>query len=88
MNRAVIRLALAVALMIAGVTSTPAVAGSTSFYNRNGSYAGSAITRNGHTTYTNASGAYIGSSITRGRTTTVYDRNGSFAGSSTRNGRR
>jgi hypothetical protein len=79
-------------MLAAGVVSTlltaPAMAGSISFYGRNGSYAGAAITRGGYTTYTNARGAYAGSSVTRGRTTTVYDRNGSFAGSSTRTGRR
>jgi hypothetical protein len=80
-------------LAIAGVVSTlalvvPADAGSISFYNRNGSYAGSAITGRGYTTYTDQRGSFAGSSNTRGNTTTFYDRRGSFAGSTTRTGGR
>jgi hypothetical protein len=58
----------AAAMMLATITTAPApaAAGSISFYGRNGSYAGSAITRNGYTTYTNARGSYAGSSIRRG----------------------
>ena len=70
-----------VSAIILAALAAPALAGSVSYYNRNGSYAGSSISRNGHTTYTNSGGGYVGSSVTRGNTTTVYDRNGSFAGS-------
>ena len=68
--------------------AVPAAAGSISFYGRNGSYAGSAITRGGYTTFTDGGGRYLGSSITRGRTTIVYGANGNRVGSSTRTGRR
>jgi hypothetical protein len=61
-----------------------AMAESRSFYDRNGSYAGSSISRNGYSTFTNARGSYAGSSVTRGNTTTIYDARGSRAGTVTR----
>ena len=86
------RLTLATALLAALIpafagTSSPANAGSLSFYGRNGSYAGSSITRGNYSTFTDAGGRYIGSSIRSGRTTTIYGANGSRAGSITRTGR-
>ena len=80
-------LLLYAAALLATLT-VPAAAGSTSYYNRNGSYAGSSLTRGNFTTYTNAGGAYAGSSVRIGRTTILYGANGSRVGSSTRTGRR
>jgi len=77
-------------LILAGVASTlatTALAGSVSFHDARGNYAGASITRNGHSTYTDSGGRYVGSSSTRGNTTTVYDRNGNRAGTLTRTGR-
>jgi|EndMetStandDraft_8_1072994.scaffolds.fasta_scaffold1065701_1 hypothetical protein len=75
-------------LLISTALTEPAAAGSRSYHNANGSYAGSSITRNGYTTFTNRGGSYVGSSVTRGNTTTIYDARGSRAGSVTRTGRR
>jgi hypothetical protein len=76
-----------IAALIPACAGTPASAGQRSYYNANGSYAGSSITRNSSTTFTDGGGRYIGSSVTRGNTTTLYGANGSRAGSITRTGR-
>jgi len=75
-----------VAAFLAALT-VPATAGSVSFHDARGNYAGASITRNGHSTFTDSGGRYVGSSSTRGNTTTVYDRNGNRAGTLTRTGR-
>jgi hypothetical protein len=77
---------LTCAALIAALTAT-AAAGSRSYYNANGSYAGSSITRGNYSTFTDGGGRYVGSSVTRGRTTVIYGANGSRAGSSVRTGR-
>jgi hypothetical protein len=62
---------------------------SRSFYDRNGSFAGSSVTRGNETTFTDRNGRFDGTSIKNSDgTTSVYDRNGHFTGSVTNTGPR
>jgi hypothetical protein len=62
---------------------------SRSFYDRNGSFAGSSSTHGNSTSFTDRNGRFDGTSIKNSDgTTSVYDRNGHFVGSSTNTGER
>jgi hypothetical protein len=55
---------------------------SRSFYDRNGSFAGSSTTRGNATTFTDRNGRFDGTAIRNSDgTTSLYDRNGHFTGS-------
>jgi hypothetical protein len=57
---------------------------SRSFYDRNGSFAGSSVTRGNSTSFTDRNGHFDGTAIRNSNgTTSFYDRNGHFTGSST-----
>ena len=57
---------------------------SRSFYDRNGSFAGSGVTRGNQTTFTDRNGRFDGTAMRNSDgTTSFYDRNGRFTGSST-----
>jgi hypothetical protein len=56
------------------------------FFDRNGSYQGSAITHGNSTSFRDRNGAFNGSSIQHGNSTTYYDKNGHFIGSTTNRG--
>ena len=72
-------------LVLIGATATAALAEpstSRSFYDRNGSFAGSSVTRGNQTTFTERNGRFDGSAIRNSDgTTSFYDRNGHFTGS-------
>ena len=54
-----------------------------SFYDRNGSFAGSSSSQNNTTSFSDRNGRFDGSTIRNSDgTTSVYDRNGHFTGSS------
>lgn len=66
--------------MVYAQTKTPT--GTESFYDHNGSFAGSASTRGNATTFTDRNGRFDGTSIRNSDgTTSFYDRNGHFTGS-------
>lgn len=55
---------------------------SRSFYDRNGSFAGSSMTHGNSTSFTDRSGRFDGTAIKNSDgTTSVYDRSGHFTGS-------
>ena len=57
---------------------------SKSYFDRNGSFAGSSVTRGNSTTFTDRNGRFDGSVIRNSNgTTSVYDARGRFTGSST-----
>jgi hypothetical protein len=57
---------------------------SRSFYDRNGSFAGSSVTRGNSTSFTDRNGRFDGTAIRNSDgTTSFYDRRGHFTGSST-----
>lgn len=65
-------------LLLCGV----AQAESSSFYDRNGSFAGSAVrTKDGKSSFTDRNGSFAGSAIRHGNSVSTYDRNGHFTGS-------
>jgi hypothetical protein len=86
----------AMAVLIVLFVAGPALAQSTttrSFYDSNGSFAGSSATRGNTTSFSDQAGRFKGSAIRNSDgTTSLYDRNGHFTGSVTnttprRNGR-
>jgi hypothetical protein len=74
-------------LLVIGATATAALAEpstSRSFYDRNGSFAGSSMTQGNSTSVYDRNGHFDGSSIRNSHgTTSFYDRNGHFVDSST-----
>ncbi len=55
---------------------------SRSFYDRNGSFSGSSLTRGNSTSFTDRNGRFDGTAIRNSDgTTSFYDRNGHFTGS-------
>ena len=53
-----------------------------SFYDRNGSFAGSSVTRGNSTSFTDRNGRFDGTAIQNSNgTTSFYDRNGRYTGS-------
>jgi hypothetical protein len=95
MNRRVFRTLFfwgVVGLVVVSCTmKAPAQDATRSFYDRNGSYAGSTSTYNSgrNTTVTDRNGKFDGSVIRNSNgTTSFYDRNGHFTGSSTDTSRR
>jgi hypothetical protein len=76
-------LAGVVALFLATAVSA-ASAQTRSFWDRNGSFAGSSVTRDNSTSFTDRNGRFDGSAIRNSNgTTSFYDRNGHFTGSTT-----
>jgi hypothetical protein len=75
---------LASLLFVAVATAAIAEPSSSrSFYDRNGSFAGSSVTRGNSTSFTDRNGRFDGSAIKNSDgTTSFYDRNGHFTGSS------
>jgi hypothetical protein len=61
---------------------------SRSFYNGNGTFAGSSVTRGKSTSFYDHQGRFAGSSINYGRSTSFYDGRGRFTGSSINTGPR
>jgi opacity protein-like surface antigen len=80
------RLALAAAIAQALVSPAAHAEPATSFYGRDGSYAGSAFTYGNQKTFTNNRGEFSGTSITHGGTTNFYDNAGRFQGSTMQQG--
>jgi hypothetical protein len=76
-------LAIALAMrFISAVRAEPAT--SRSFYDRNGSFAGSSVTRGNSTSFTDRNGRFDGTAIKNSDgTTSFYDARGRFTGSST-----
>jgi hypothetical protein len=60
----------------------PAAAQTRSFYNGNGSFAGSSVTRGNSSSFYNGSGSFAGSSVRHGNSTSFYDGQGRYSGSS------
>ena len=57
---------------------------SRSFYDRNGSFAGSSVTRGNSTSFSDRNGRFDGTAIRNSDgTTSLYDKSGHFTGSST-----
>ena len=56
---------------------------SKSFYNSNGSFAGSSIQRGNSGSYYDGRGSFSGSSVTRGNSTSYFDHAGRYSGSTT-----
>jgi hypothetical protein len=52
-----------------------------SFYNANGSFAGSSVTRGKSTSFYNSNGSFAGTSIRHGNQTSTYDGRGRYTGS-------
>ena len=71
------------ALWLLATMFTPAKAESVSksFYNSNGSFAGSSIRRGNSGSYYDGAGRFSGSSVTRGNSTSYYDNAGRYSGS-------
>jgi hypothetical protein len=71
-----------IAASLLALTASSASAEMTTFYDRQGRYAGTAITGTGSrtTSFFGSGGRYEGSATKIGRTTTFYDRQGGFAG--------
>jgi hypothetical protein len=94
MNRRVFRTLLfwgVVALVVTSCVKAQAEDRTRSFYDRNGSFAGSTSTYNDgkNTTVTDRNGKFDGSVIRNSNgTTSFYDKNGHFTGSSTDTSRR
>jgi hypothetical protein len=55
---------------------------SRSFYNANGSFAGSSVQRGNATSFYNSRGSFDGSAIRHGKWTSFYDGHGRYTGSS------
>ena len=60
----------------------PAAAQTRSYYNGNGGFAGSPVTRGNSSSFYNGSGSFAGSSVRHGNTTSFYDGQGRYSGSS------
>ena len=73
---------VALAVWLASARAEPAA--QRSFYDRNGSFAGSSATRGNSTSFSDRNGRFDGSAIKNSDgTTSVYDARGHFTGSST-----
>ena len=60
----------------------PAAAQTRSYYNANGSFAGSSTTRGNSSSFYNGSGSFAGSATRQGKWTNFYDQQGRYSGSS------
>jgi hypothetical protein len=67
---------VAIAIPAAAQTATR------SFYNGNGSFAGSSVTRGNSSSFYGSNGSFAGSAIRHGNSTSFYDGQGRFTGSS------
>jgi hypothetical protein len=73
---------IAVVMWLASALAEPAA--SRSFSDRNGSFAGSSVTRGNATSFYDRNGSFAGSAIKNSDgTTSLYDRRGRFTGSMT-----
>jgi hypothetical protein len=69
--------------IIIAILSSFAKAEERSYYDRNGSFAGSSVSGGNKSSYTDRNGSFAGSAVRNSNgTTSVYDRNGHFTGSS------
>ena len=80
-------LILGLAIVLAS-TAAFADSRSRSFYNGNGSFAGSSVTRGNSTSFYDRSGSFSGTAIRHGNSTSFYDGRGHFTGSSINTGPR
>ena len=81
-------LSLAAVVIATGASAQDARQSSRSFYDRNGSFAGSSVTR-GSTSVYDARGSFAGSTFRNSNgTTSFFNGRGSFVGSSVNTGRR
>jgi len=82
--RAVRRLAfwLFVAWLVYALSGPAGAEPSRNFYDGQGRFAGSSLTRGNSTTFYDAGGRFSGSALERGKTRTFYDRQGRYSGSS------
>jgi hypothetical protein len=76
-------------IIVAATFLLPALAhaqqSSRAFYDRNGSFSGSSVTRGNATTFTDRAGRFDGTAIRNSDgTTSFYDRSGHFTGSQSR----
>jgi hypothetical protein len=78
-NHRVIFVAVALALLPKLARAEPAT--SKSFYDRNGSFAGSSVQRGKSTSFYDARGRFSGTALNYGRSTSFYDGRGRFTGS-------
>jgi hypothetical protein len=82
-------LSLAAVVIATGASAEDARKSSRSFYDRNGSFAGSSVTRGSSTSVYDARGSFAGSAIRNSDgTTSFFNGRGSFVGSSVNAGRR
>lgn len=74
---------LVIVLAMWFINAVRAEPSSRSFYDRNGSFAGSSVTRGNTTSFTDRNGRFDGTATKNSDgTTSFYDRNGHFTGSS------
>lgn len=72
---------LAVAVLLLAQATMPAAAQTRSFYDRNGSFAGSSSTPGNSTSFSDTRDRFSGSAIRNSNgTTSFYDRSGRFSG--------
>jgi hypothetical protein len=86
MTRILTIIALLAATSVASAQST--ITTSKSFYDKNGSFAGTAQQRGNSSSYYDGQGRFNGSSVQHGNQTSYYDKNGSYSGSTINTGPR
>jgi hypothetical protein len=74
--------------LLAFVAVAGAQTSTKSFYNKNGSFAGSSVTRGNSSSFYNERGSFAGSAIRHGNSTSFYDGHGRYTGSSINTGPR
>jgi hypothetical protein len=79
---------LIAAAIIALAMPAAAQTATRSFYNGNGSFAGSSVTRANSSSFYDHQGSFVGSSVRHGTSTSLYDGQGRYTGSSINTGPR